>query len=188
MEVGNPRATSYSGLINEVNGVNRLPAASQLTCSPLSWWPYAGVPAVGEVAVEPFRILEHTADVGFEAHGATREEVFANAARALFHLIVELDSVVPRQETTVRVEGRDPPDLLVNWLSELLYLHDAEGWLFCDFELRALEDTSLAAVARGERIDRARHQLKVLVKAITYHQLALEQTPQGWQARVYVDI
>jgi SHS2 domain-containing protein len=138
--------------------------------------------------VEPFRILEHTADIGFEALGATREEVFTNAARALFHLIVEPESVVPREETTVRVEGRDPPDLLVNWLSELLYLHDAEGWLFCDFELRALQDTSLAAVARGERIDRARHQLKLLVKAITYHQLALEETPQGWQARVYVDI
>jgi SHS2 domain-containing protein len=138
--------------------------------------------------VEPFRILEHTADVGFEAHGATWEEVFANAARALFHLIVEPESVVPREETAVRVEGRDPPDLLVNWLSELLYLHDAEGWLFCDFELRALQDTSLAAVVRGERIDRARHQLKLMVKAITYHQLALEHTPQGWQARVYVDI
>jgi SHS2 domain-containing protein len=146
------------------------------------------LPAVGEGAVEPFRILEHPADVGFEAWGATREEVFAHAARALFHLIVEPESVVPREEMTVRVEGRDPPDLLVNWLSELLYLHDAEGWLFCDFELRALEDTSLAAVARGERMDRARHQLRLMVKAITYHQLALEQTPQGWHARVYVDI
>jgi len=138
--------------------------------------------------VDPFRILEHTADVGFEAHGATREEVFAHAARALFYLIVELESVLPRQEKTLRVEGRDPPDLLVNWLSELLYLHDAEGWLFRDFELRALADTSLIAIARGERIDRARHRLKLLVKAITYHQLALEQTPQGWQAQVYVDI
>jgi SHS2 domain-containing protein len=138
--------------------------------------------------VEPFRILEHPADVGFAAWGATREEVFRNAARALFHLIVDPESVVPREEMTLRVEGRDPPDLLVNWLSELLYLHDAEGWLFRDFELRALEGTSLAALARGERMDCARHRLKLLVKAVTYHQLALEQTPQGWQARVYVDI
>jgi SHS2 domain-containing protein len=60
--------------------------------------------------------------------------------------------------------------------------------LFRDFELHALEDTSLAAVVRGERMDRARHQLRLMVKAVTYHQLALEETPQGWHARVYVDI
>jgi len=145
-------------------------------------------PAPVEAAVEPFRILEHTADVGFEACGANREEVFTNAARALFHLIVEQDSVVPREEVSVRVEGREPADLLVNWLSEILYLHDAEGWLFRDFEVYPLGDTSLAAVARGEKIDRKRHQLKLLVKAITYHQLALEETSEGWRARVYVDI
>lgn len=138
--------------------------------------------------MRPFRILEHTADIGFEAFGTTCEEVFSNAARALFQLIVDLDSILPREEMAVRVEGSDPPGLLVNWLSELLYLHDAEGWLFADFAVRSLEDRSLTAVARGEKRDLRRHQVKLLVKAITYHQLALERTPEGWRARVYVDI
>jgi SHS2 domain-containing protein len=136
----------------------------------------------------PFRILEHTADIGFEAFGASREEVFANAARALFHIVVELDTVRPHESVNVQVKGDDPPSLLVNWLSELLYLQDAEGWLFRDFEIHSLADRSLAAVARGEKFDSARHQLKLLVKAITYHQLLLEQTPTGWRAQVYVDI
>ena len=135
-----------------------------------------------------FRILEHTADIGFEAFGSTREEVFANAARALLHLIVDLDSIGPREEVTVRVEGHDPADLLVNWLSEILYLHDAEGWLFNDFSLHSLEDRSLAAAARGEKFDPERHQAKLLVKAITYHQLTLEKTARGWRAQVYVDV
>lgn len=138
--------------------------------------------------MEPFRILEHTADIGFEALGATREEVFANAARALFHIIVELDSVELRETVSLRVEGADPPSLLVNWLSELLYLQDTEGWLFREFELNSLSEKSLAAVARGERADLSRHQLKLLVKAITYHQLELEPTATGWRAQVYVDI
>jgi len=138
--------------------------------------------------VEPFRILEHTADIGFEAFGATREEVFANAARALFHVIVELDSVEPRKAVNLRVEGADPPSLLVNWLSELLYLQDTEGWLFREFTINSLSDKSLAAAARGEKADPGRHQLKLLVKAITYHQLALEPTATGWRAQVYVDI
>jgi SHS2 domain-containing protein len=138
--------------------------------------------------MQPFRVLEHTADVGFEAFGSTREEVFANAARALLDIIVDADSIAPREAQTLEVTGPDPPSLLVNWLSEVLYLFDAEGWLFSDFEVRSLQDRSLSAVARGEKFDPARHQVKLLVKAITYHQLALEETPSGWRAQVYVDI
>lgn len=138
--------------------------------------------------MEPFRVLEHTADIGFEAFGSTREEVFSNAARALVHLVVDLDSIAPRKVLEIRVEGRDPTSLLVNWLSEILYLQDTDGWLLRDFDVRYLEDRLLSAVARGEKFDRARHQAKLLVKAITYHQLALEKTPEGWRAQVYVDI
>ena len=88
----------------------------------------------------------------------------------------------------MRVEGPDPAGLLVNWLSEILYLQDTEGWLFSDFEILSLDDRSVSALARGEKFDRGRHQLKLLVKAITYHQLALEKSGDGWRAQVYVDI
>lgn len=138
--------------------------------------------------MHPFRTLEHTADVGFEAFGSTREEAFANAARALTDLIVDLDTIKSSDEVTLQIHGPDPESVLVNWLSELLYLHDAEGWLFRDFEIQSLGDNSLSAVARGEKFQRSRHQAKLLVKAITYHQLALEQIPGGWRAQVYVDI
>ncbi|MFZ0960128.1 MAG: archease [Terriglobia bacterium] len=138
--------------------------------------------------MQEFRILEHTADVGFEAFGSTREEAFTNAARALIYLIVELDTIDPREEVAVQVQGADPESVLVNWLSELLYLHDAEGWLFRDFEIQNLRDNSLTAMARGEKFQPSRHQAKLMVKAITYHQLALEKTPGGWRAQVYVDI
>ena len=138
--------------------------------------------------MRPFRVLEHTADVGFEAFGSTREETFANAASALIDLIVDLDAIDPREQVVVEVAGADPESLLVNWLSELLYLHDAEGWLFRDFSVPNLWGNSIHAIARGEKFDRSRHQAKLLVKAITYHQLALERTPEGWRAQVYVDI
>ena len=138
--------------------------------------------------MQTFRVLEHTADIGFEAYGNSRQEVFANAARALLHLIVDLDSIQARESVAVRVEGRDAPDLLVNWLSEILYLHDAEGWVFREFEMTGLEETSLGAVARGEKFDPVRHQAKLLIKAVTYHQLKLEETAEGWRAQVYVDI
>jgi SHS2 domain-containing protein len=138
--------------------------------------------------MQPFRVLEHTADIGFEAFGATREEVYINAALALFHLLVDRESIALREQALIPVTGGNPTELLVNWLSGLLYLQDAEGWLFGDFQVISLEDRSLVAVARGEKFDPARHQLKLLVKAITYHQLMLEQTAAGWRAQVYVDI
>ena len=138
--------------------------------------------------MERFRILEHPADIGFEAFGSTREEVFANAARALFHLIIDLDSVEPRTEVAVRVEGSNPASLLINWLSELLFLNDAEDWLFSEFAVEQLDDRSLAARVRGEKFDRTRHRAKLQVKAITYHQLELKKMAEGWQARVFVDI
>jgi len=138
--------------------------------------------------MHPFRTLEHTADIGFEAFGPTREEVFANAARALMDLIVDLDTIKLGGEVALQIYGPDPESVLVNWLSELLYLHDAEGWLFRDFEIQSLQDDSLSALARGEKFQPSRHQAKMLVKAITYHQLSLEKIPRGWRAQVYVDI
>jgi SHS2 domain-containing protein len=138
--------------------------------------------------MQPFRVLEHTADIGFEAFGATRQEVFANAARALMHLMVDLESIAPQETLSLRAEASDMPNLLVNWLSEILYRFDAEGWLLRDFEFEDLTDHSLAARARGEKFDRRRHEVKLLVKAVTYHQLAVRETAPGWRAQVYVDI
>ena len=142
----------------------------------------------GKENMQPYRVLEHTADVGFEAFGGTREEVFANAARGLTDLMVDLDSIAPRDSTTLGIEGSDAPALLVNWLSEILYLWETEQQLFREYEIGHLSDRHIKAVARGERFDPARHRLKLLVKAITYHQLSLGRIADGWHACVYVDI
>ncbi len=105
------------------------------------------------------------------------------------NVIVDLESVTPREQVAVTAQGREPPGLLVAWLSEILYLFDAEGWLFRDFEVAGLTDRSIEASGGGERFERGRHQIKLLVKAITYHQLALDEIGTGrWRARVYVDI
>ena len=135
-----------------------------------------------------FRILEHTADIGFEAFGSTLAEVFENAARALATLIADPATVEPGEEVRIEVQGADPPDLLVNWLSEILFQHDAERWLFHDFRVERLDDHAVTGIAWGEKIDQARHQTNLMVKAITYHQLGLQQTAGGWRAQVYLDI
>jgi SHS2 domain-containing protein len=137
---------------------------------------------------QPFRVLEHTADVGFEACGGTLEEVFRNAARALVNLTLDLDSIRPVRTTSIQVEGSDLKELLVNWLSEILYLQDTENLYSRDFEIKHLSENSVKALARGELLDAGRHSVKMQVKAVTYHELALEQIAGGWRAQVYVDI
>ena len=98
---------------------------------------------------EPFRILDHTADVGFEVSGQTLDEVFANAGRALVHIFVDLDAIEPRKEIRIETTGEDTESLLVNWLSEILLLIDADGWLFSEFKVSLKDSQSLSARARG---------------------------------------
>ncbi len=138
--------------------------------------------------MDPFRVLEHTADVGFEACGLSLEETFSNTAKALTALIVDLETIEPREAITLEVVGHDLASLLVDWLSEILYQFDAENWLLRDFQFLSFDSMRLRVRALGERFDPGRHRTKMLVKAITYHQLSLEQTAGGWRAQVYVDI
>ena len=140
------------------------------------------------MAEEPFEIIEHTADVGIVARGATLEELFANAARALFALMVELAGVEERQERQVVVTAQDWSGLLVNWLSELLYYVDAEELLLRRFQVQELKPFRLVARAFGETIDRQRHQLHFGVKAVTKHMLEVRQEDGHWRAQVLFDI
>src|SRR5207245_11596579 len=117
-----------------------------------------------------------------------RDEFHANSPTAAMYVCVVLQSADPAAAFPVQADASAPPDLLVNWLSEILYLFDADGWVFRGFEVRSLTDRSISAVSRGEKFAPARHQVNLLVKAVTYHQLALEKTASGWRAQVYVDI
>jgi SHS2 domain-containing protein len=135
-----------------------------------------------------YRTFEHTADTGIEAWAPDLAELFREAARALFDTIIELAAVEPREPTPVAVQSEEPALLLHSWLSELLYLFAAEGRVFSRFEFSRLSETALEAVAYGEKFRDEKHRLKTDVKAITYHQLAVERTPSGWSARVILDL
>ena len=79
-------------------------------------------------------------------------------------------------------------ELMVNWLDELLYMHDTEGLIFKRFLVRSFEKNSLKATASGEVLDPARHQIKAGIKAVTYHQLYVEKRGGLWEAQVIFDI
>ena len=135
-----------------------------------------------------FETFDHTADLGLRVRAADLDTLFAEAAAALFSIIVEDPAtVVPKQAVSVDLPGDDPEYLLFDWLKTLLYHFDAGHWLFSRFEVR-IDATGLKGTAWGEPLDRSRHELGHEVKAITYHGLRVERTADGYLAEVIVDI
>ena len=86
--------------------------------------------------VAPYEFLDHPADVGFLARGKTLEELFANAALALCDYGWDLSTVRVRESVAVRVRAATLEDLLFSWLSEILFLTDAEKRVFKEFKDR----------------------------------------------------
>ena len=124
-----------------------------------------------------YETFEHTADLGLRARAATLDELFAAMARALTATLVEdAAAIQPRETVRLRLDGDDLGYLLFDWLNELLYRFDAQGWLCADFTVRVASD-GLDAEIRGEPVDPNRHRLDHEVKAITYHGLRVEPTP-----------
>jgi len=153
----------------------------------VAWVPRHGESFIsGELCGRTVRYeeIEHTADVGIRAYGRSLRELFANAAEGMFSLIADLSKVRPMGEMEVRVTGNDLQELLVNFLSELIALHETEGVLLCDFDVR-VRGTTVRARVRGERIDKRRHELKLAIKAVTYHRLRID--PKEGIAEVIFD-
>jgi SHS2 domain-containing protein len=142
----------------------------------------------------PYRYLEEiaTADVAFEAWGATKEETFLAAADATLNTMVEdIGTVAPLEHRVFSVAADSLDLLLFELLQELVYRKDAERLLLRICDLRIEEIGSgyrLHAEAIGETIDPARHPLLADVKAVTLYRLSVEKSPTGWRAVVVLDV
>lgn len=135
-----------------------------------------------------FEVFEHTADMGLRVTAPNVAELFVDAARGLFSLIVaNLEQVRPVQMRTYRLAGDELDYLMFDWLRELLLTFESERLLWSEFQV-SVGDGHLTAVCRGEPLDAARHEMEHEVKAITYHGLRVEATESGWLAEVIVDI
>jgi SHS2 domain-containing protein len=132
--------------------------------------------------------FDHTADLGLRIRAADLSKLFAEAGLALQSALVEdLCTIRELRRLDVRLPADDLDYLLFDWLKALLSHFEEERLLFCRFEV-TVDDSGLSAIAHGEAFDPARHELSHEVKAITYHELKVERTDDGWLAEVIVDI
>jgi protein archease len=137
---------------------------------------------------EPFEILDHTADTGFRAWGDTPQELFENSARAMMSIAADPSGMRARGERNVEVEGEDYESLLVNWLSEILYLFDTNAFAPSGFQVDEITPTRLKARLPGEPRDPKRHPWTLIIKAVTYYELSVAQRNGRWESRVFLDI
>ncbi len=140
----------------------------------------------------PYRYLEDiaTADAAFEVEGKTLEELFRDAAVATFEVMADTGTVKPEVTREIELKNEDVGDLLFDWLSELVYLKDAESLIFCRFDvnIRKNDSCELKATISGEPINQGKHSLRSDVKAVTYHMFEVKKTGGNWTARVVLDI
>jgi SHS2 domain-containing protein len=135
-----------------------------------------------------YEIFEHTADLGIRLRADDLNALFAEAGRALFSVIVgNLREVRPVETIQFEINGQETDFLLLDWLCELLFTFEQRRLLLSEFWVN-IQEQGLAATARGEAVDLARHRLEHEVKAITYHGLRVDRVASGWMAEVILDI
>jgi len=128
-----------------------------------------------------FEELSHTADVSIRAWGGDLDELFAAAAEGMFALMgAPRETGVGRK---VEVAAGDLETLLVDWLSELLYLSEVNGELYDSFAVRVLPSWRLEAAIAGGKGSASGDK----VKAVTYHGLCVEHADGRYAATVVFD-
>jgi len=120
-----------------------------------------------------YKLLDHTADAMVEAYGKDLGERFANAAYAMFDQITDITKVEPKGELKLELTADSREQLLVDFLQELLYIHDTEDVVLGSFEV-STDGKHLKAEVSGERFDEKKHSKRSIVKGVTYHGLAFD--------------
>jgi SHS2 domain-containing protein len=138
-----------------------------------------------------YEFFDHTGDIGVGLSGRSLDELFAAAAVAFTDSVTTLACVEPRRPEELDVAAPELDLLMVDFLSELLYRFDTRAWLTREAQVEVREQDGgweLRGTLIGERHDDKRHPVKVLIKAVTYHGLRIEQREGLWSARVVFDI
>lgn len=144
------------------------------------------------MVVGSFEVLPHTADVGFRARGESLGELFETAAMAMFSLEYDPASVPLESERSVGVWGEDWEAALYAWLSELIWLHDAEDFVLGRVDVHPPVSSgaglTVQGTASGAGLGAWFQQAGPQLKAVTMHGLSVLARDGGYEATVYLDV
>ena len=143
--------------------------------------------------MKKFQYLEDiaVADIAFDAFGKDLNELFANAALALFTMQVDLKTVNAKKTWKINLRNNKLDNLLFDFLDELIFLKDKDYSIFSKVKVKVADKKAsynLEAEVKGESINTEKHKLGNDVKAVTLHQFEVKKLKNYWKARVIVDI
>jgi SHS2 domain-containing protein len=136
--------------------------------------------------MKKYELIDHTADVCIKAYGNTIFEAFENAAVGMFDIITDNSKIDSVGQYDIQLDAPDLEQLLVDWLSELLFLNSAKNLVFSSFKVD-IEGNHLSAQVFGEEYDTSKHKMGVEIKAVTYHMLEVKDT-KPFYVQVLFDI
>ena len=135
-----------------------------------------------------YHIIDHTADLGIIVEGTDEKNLFIRAAQAMTDLMVKGDISKKTVIKDVSLQGEDFPDLMVRWLGEILYLFDGENLIVNSIKIKSISPIQLKSILTLSSFNPEHHQVKREIKAVTYHQISVDNVNDGWQARIIFDI
>ena len=135
-----------------------------------------------------YQIIDHTADLGILVKAPDVKDLFVDAAYAMTDLMVKGDISEKGAKRKVLVEGEDFPDIMVRWLSEILYLFDGEHILVSAIDIQSISPIRLQSALTVVPLKRGHHEILREIKAVTYHQISVQRVHDGWETRIIFDI
>ncbi|NLD39275.1 MAG: archease [Desulfatiglans sp.] len=136
----------------------------------------------------PYTLLSHTADLGMRVKGDSCEGLFRNAGMALTDIMILNKAPEPGEKKDISIKGNDLPDLMVKWLSEILYLFEGEDLITTEIAVNQMSESSINSTLITVGFDARYHEVLREIKAITYHQVEVREDEGLWTARVIFDL
>lgn len=133
----------------------------------------------------PYKLIDHTADIGIKVNAKTLEELFIDSAMGMFDIIGHRNTGVD-QKVEISLKNEMLEDMLHDWLSELLYIYETDNIAFSKFKFRKLDESHLKATAYGEVVEP--ENAKTEIKAVTYHKLKIKKNKKGYGVEIIFDI
>ena len=130
-----------------------------------------------------FEEISHTADWSARVWAQDLPSLFAESARAMNALAGTVTGQSPGVKRTFESEGPDIESLLVAFLSELVYYQEQENLAFDTFDIE-LRDKQISVNMEGIQIT----SVDKAIKAVTYHNLKVEETARGVEAVIVFDV
>ncbi|MGH9975636.1 MAG: archease [Nitrososphaeraceae archaeon] len=145
---------------------------------------------------EGYKYLDHSTDALVQAHGSSLELLFGNCAKGLVNIMFDIDKVEDRQFSTITASGEDLENLLFDWLEKVQLKILIDHIVLSRFSIEISKKSAnveekkylLKARVGGEKVSYVKHNYKIEIKSITYHELKIKRIGRTYVATFLVDL